>query len=119
MVHRYPMRIEAMLVKLEFSEKLEDIKPGIRTLEIAIDGNTLLRLCMLSSDLAGFMFRPRTLLCRADGERGAEGGVPHCPPSWEHHQWGKCVTALPSPLSPLSLPSPPLPSPPLSLPLGL
>ena len=41
MVHRYPMRIEAMLVKLEFSEKLEDIKPGIRTLEIAIDGNTL------------------------------------------------------------------------------
>ena len=40
-VHRYPTRIEAMVVKLEFSEKLEDIKPGIRTLEIAIDGNTL------------------------------------------------------------------------------
>lgn len=40
-VYRYPTRIEAMVVKLEFSEKLEDIKPGIRTLEIAIDGNTL------------------------------------------------------------------------------
>lgn len=43
-MHRYPLRIEAMLVQLEFAEKLADIKPSIHTLEVAIDGMILQRV---------------------------------------------------------------------------
>lgn len=34
---RYPLRIEAMQLRMEFSEKLEDLRPAIATLEKAID----------------------------------------------------------------------------------
>ena len=35
--YRYPVRIEAMQLKLEFGEKMEDIKPAIATLQVAMD----------------------------------------------------------------------------------
>ena len=34
---RYPIRIEAMQLKLEFEEKIGDIKPSIATLQTAMD----------------------------------------------------------------------------------
>ena len=34
---RYPVRIEAMQLRLEFEEKMMDIKPAIATLEGAMD----------------------------------------------------------------------------------
>ena len=37
LTYRFPLRIEAMLLRMEFSEKLEDLKPAIATLEQAID----------------------------------------------------------------------------------
>ena len=35
-MHRYPLRIEAMQLRLEFREKLEDLRPAIATLDTAI-----------------------------------------------------------------------------------
>ena len=35
---RYSLRIEAMLVKLEFGDKLAELKPAIQTLEEGITG---------------------------------------------------------------------------------
>lgn len=35
---RYSIRIEAMQIKLEFSEKLTDIKPSIETVKIGVEG---------------------------------------------------------------------------------
>lgn len=38
MLHfRFPLRVEAMQLRMEFTEKLEDLRPGISTLEQAID----------------------------------------------------------------------------------
>ena len=36
--YRYPVRIEAMQIKLEFAEKLVDIKPSIQLLTLGVEG---------------------------------------------------------------------------------
>lgn len=46
MAGRYPLRIEAMQLRLEFKEKLEDIRPAIVTMETAT--NELLSCDQLS-----------------------------------------------------------------------
>ena len=35
---RYPLRIEAMQTKLEFADKLADLRPAIETLKLGLQG---------------------------------------------------------------------------------
>ena len=37
LTHRYQLRVEALQLKMEFYEKLEDLRPAVATLEGAID----------------------------------------------------------------------------------